>query len=300
MAATRSRDGGRFDTKPSDQAPSAAPTGRRSRDEGIRASEIAAERCQSTDRMRFRVELSLDRGIARQAPRRCRERDRKVRVRDGGSRQPSSGRMTAQERIVDGARRRARDELAVLAREIRDARLSAGRRQLDVARAAGISDSELSRLELGQTVDMSYEVAAAVGALVGLRVVLRAYPGDRVLFDEAQVRLLRALRERLGPEWKWRFEVPVASGDQRAWDMVGRHALTGLVIVGRGRDPDPRPAGAPPTYRPEARRLGRPPHGLAGQRHAHQSCGDDRRARRARSRIPGTDAASVAAPQCWS
>src|SRR6187549_2821295 len=118
--------------------------------------------------------------------------------------------MTAQERIADSARRRARDELAALAREIRDARLSAGRRQLDVARAAGISDSELSRLELGQTVDMSYEVVAAVGALVGLRVVLRAYPGDRVLFDGAQVRLLRALRERLGPDWSWRFEVPVA------------------------------------------------------------------------------------------
>jgi transcriptional regulator with XRE-family HTH domain len=139
--------------------------------------------------------------------------------------------MTAQERLVDGARRRAREELAAIAREIRDARLSAGRRQVDIARAAGISDSALSRLELGQTADLSYEVAAAIGSVVGLRLSLRAYPGDRVLLDDAQIHLLRQLRDRLGPEWRWRYEVPVAPGDPRAWDMVGRHATTGQVIV---------------------------------------------------------------------
>jgi hypothetical protein len=98
-------------------------------------------------------------------------------------------------------------------------------------RAAGISDSELSRLELGQTVDLSYEIVAAVGALVGLRVALRAYRGERVLFDHPQVQLLRSLRDRLGPGWTWRYEVSVAPGDLRAWDMVGRHVHTGQVVV---------------------------------------------------------------------
>ena len=139
--------------------------------------------------------------------------------------------MAAQERLVDGARRRAKEELSVLVREIRDARLSSGRRQVDIARAAGISDSALSRLELGQTGDLSYEVVASIGALVGLRVSLRAYRGDRVLFDDAQVHLLRQLRDRLGPGWTWRYEVPVAPGDPRAWDMAGLHATTGQVIV---------------------------------------------------------------------
>jgi transcriptional regulator with XRE-family HTH domain len=139
--------------------------------------------------------------------------------------------VTAQERLVDSARRRAKEELATLAREIRDARLSAGRSQVDIARAAGISDSALSRLELGQTADLSYKVAAAIAAVVGLRLSLRAYPADRILFDDAQIHLLRQLRERLGPDWKWRYEVPVAPGDPRAWDMVGRHAATGQVIV---------------------------------------------------------------------
>jgi transcriptional regulator with XRE-family HTH domain len=131
--------------------------------------------------------------------------------------------MAARERAVDKARRRSAHQLATLARELRDARINAGRLQADVAKAAGISTSELSRIELGRSSALQFETVSVVAAIVGLDVVLRVYPGDHVLNDEAQVRLLRALRERLGPDWSWRFEVPVAAGDQRTWDSGGAH-----------------------------------------------------------------------------
>ena len=139
--------------------------------------------------------------------------------------------MTARERAVDRARRRSARQLAMLAQELRDARLGAGRTQTDIAKAAGISSSELSRIELGRPVALQFETIAIIGALVGLDVSIRSYPGDHLLRDEAQLRLLRALRERLGPAWAWRHEVPVAPGDQRAWDAVGRHRRTGILVA---------------------------------------------------------------------
>ena len=139
--------------------------------------------------------------------------------------------MSAREQAVIKARRIARKQLATIAEEIRDARLKSGRSQQDVAKAAGVSSSKLSRIELGAPLGMRLEDVAAACAAVGLAASLKTYPGDHILADAAQVRLLRVLRERLGPEWRWRFEVRVAAGDPRAWDMRGRHAVTGLVVV---------------------------------------------------------------------
>lgn len=139
--------------------------------------------------------------------------------------------MTARERAVDKARRRSAEQLATLAKELRDARIKAGRRQADVAKATGISASELSRIELGQPAALQFQTVAMVGAVVGLDVVLKVYPGDHVLSDETQVRLLRALRERLGPGWSWRFEAQVGPGDQRTWDSRGWHADGGITVM---------------------------------------------------------------------
>ncbi len=137
--------------------------------------------------------------------------------------------MSARERAVTKARRLAREQVATLAKEVRQARINAGRSQVDVARAAGISTSQLSRIELNEPVALQLEDVAAVCAAVGLTASLRTYPGDHVLADEAQIRLLRELRERLGPGWSWRFEVRVGPGDLRTWDMRGHHEEIGLL-----------------------------------------------------------------------
>jgi transcriptional regulator with XRE-family HTH domain len=100
-----------------------------------------------------------------------------------------------------------------------------------VARAAGISPSRLSRIELGQVELDWFETVAMISAAVGLEVSLRLYPGARVVRDQAQLRLSARLRDRLGDAWRWRHEVQVAAGDQRAWDLVGMHRTTGLTVV---------------------------------------------------------------------
>ncbi len=100
-----------------------------------------------------------------------------------------------------------------------------------IARAAGISPSRLSRIELGQVEAEWFETVATISAAVGLEVSLRLYPGSRVVRDEPQLRLGARLRHRLGESWRWRHEVLVADGDQRAWDMLGMHRTTGLTVA---------------------------------------------------------------------
>ena len=70
---------------------------------------------------------------------------------------------------------------------------------------------------------------ARIGAVLGLDVRIRAYPGSDPLRDAGHVRVIERLRARLGPGVKLRLEVPLPlAGDLRAWDAC----LSGL----HGRD----------------------------------------------------------------
>lgn len=65
------------------------------------------------------------------------------------------------------------------------------------------------------------EDVAALGAVVGLEVRLRAYPAGDAIRDAGQVRLLERLKARLHPVLRWATEVPLPiEGDLRAWDAV--------------------------------------------------------------------------------
>lgn len=139
--------------------------------------------------------------------------------------------MPSRERTHDRAKLRARNTVRVIAAELRAARTSAGRSQADVARVAGISQSQLARIEGGHNQTVSVEVLTLVAAAVGLDLVVRTYAGPRILRDQPQGRLLQRLRDRLGDLWTWRYEVRVAAGDQRAWDARARHQQTGVEIV---------------------------------------------------------------------
>jgi hypothetical protein len=75
------------------------------------------------------------------------------------------------------------------------------------------------RLERGLVPGASVRELTKIGAIVGLDVRIRAYPGPDPIRDTAQARLLARLRSRLDPNLSVRHEVPLPiPGDLRAWD----------------------------------------------------------------------------------
>jgi transcriptional regulator with XRE-family HTH domain len=139
----------------------------------------------------------------------------KSRIRDRGHHAP----MADRERRRDRGVRRARADLARLGAELRDARRALGLRQSDVAKAAGISASWVSRIEVGSAPEVGFRLLSVVLAVVGLDLSARAYPGGSPLRDEGHRQLLGRFRALLPAGAGWRTEVPLPlQGDQRAWD----------------------------------------------------------------------------------
>lgn len=129
--------------------------------------------------------------------------------------------MSTRERPIDRGRRLATSDRLRIGRELRVARRIVGRSIDDVAMASGFSASQVGRIERGCHRSVSIEQAVVVGAVVGLDVRVRAYPGPDPTLDAGQRALLGRLRARLPPEIGFRLEVPLPiAGDQRAWDVV--------------------------------------------------------------------------------
>ena len=119
------------------------------------------------------------------------------------------------------ADRRTAAALRRIGAELRLARRIAGLTLAQVAPAVGISDTELSRIELGEAPWASIHIVGRVAAAVGIDLWLRTYPGGEPVRDIAHLRLADAFRPLLGPGLIERSEVPIGDGrDLRAWDMT--------------------------------------------------------------------------------
>lgn len=106
-----------------------------------------------------------------------------------------------------------------LGEEHRIARVGAGLSLRDTAAASGSSRSQLSRFERGAIDRASMTELGAWFAVLGLDLVIKAYPAGDPIRDRAQLVLLERLRARLHPTLRWRTEVPLPiEGDLRAWD----------------------------------------------------------------------------------
>ena len=129
--------------------------------------------------------------------------------------------MPTKERAADrGARTSGRD-LAALGLDLRTARIAAGLTLADVGRAAGLSGWMVGRIERSKHPGVTAVQIARVGAVVGLDVRIRAYPGPDPIRDAAQTELLARFRARLHPALTFRTEVPLPiANDLRAWDGV--------------------------------------------------------------------------------
>ncbi len=97
----------------------------------------------------------------------------------------------------------------------------AGLTQAEVASVVGISRSQISRIERGRLPSVSYVTLALIGAVVGLDLPLREYPGSEPVRDVAQLALLSRFTSAVHPSVRSADEVPLrVPGDRRAWDRV--------------------------------------------------------------------------------
>jgi transcriptional regulator with XRE-family HTH domain len=125
------------------------------------------------------------------------------------------------ERAADRGSRFARHDLVTVGSDLRTARISSGKTLRDVGRAVGMSYSNVGRIERAALPSVTVTQLARIGAVVGLDVRVRTYPGPTPLRDAGQIALFDRLRARLGPGLTLRTEVPLQlEGDLRAWDAV--------------------------------------------------------------------------------
>jgi transcriptional regulator with XRE-family HTH domain len=137
--------------------------------------------------------------------------------------------MPAIERSIDAARQRAERFLLEIGREIRAARVSRGLSQATIARAAQLTQSQVSRIERARYPGVTLDALARLATAVGLELSVRLYPGGEPIRDKAHLALLARFRKAVGESWTWAAEVPLPiPGDKRAWDRVLRGA--GFVI----------------------------------------------------------------------
>jgi transcriptional regulator with XRE-family HTH domain len=137
--------------------------------------------------------------------------------------------MPVRERRIDRADTRARRALEELGRELRGARVGLGLSQREVGKAAGVAASTVSRIERAVFVEAPLRLLVRLHGVVGLDLAVRTFPGTMPLRDASHAELLGRLRAILPATVRWRTEVPVGPGDQRAWDVA---LGSGTALVG--------------------------------------------------------------------
>jgi DNA-binding XRE family transcriptional regulator len=128
--------------------------------------------------------------------------------------------MPGRERLAYLGTRRGERLVREFANEVHEARHAAGLSQAAVAKAVGVSNATISRIERGVRPLPDMILAARVARVVGLDLTFKCYPAAGRLRDAAHLKLLERLTGRLHPGIGRRFEAPVRPDDQRAWDLL--------------------------------------------------------------------------------
>lgn len=130
--------------------------------------------------------------------------------------------MTNRLTRVDEARLAIRRRVAEQGHDLREARIAAGLRQSDVARALRTSPSTVGRVERNAAARVAIEELAAHAAAVGLRLSTQLYPAGGRLRDARQLQMINRYRALVAAGgWAIALEVPVgAHPDLRAFDLV--------------------------------------------------------------------------------
>ncbi len=119
------------------------------------------------------------------------------------------------------ADRQSRAIRAAIGAEILTARRGLGVSQAVAGRSVGMSHAQVGRIERGVLEYVTVDQLARACEAVGLKLVVRAYPGGDAVRDAGHLSLLARFRARIPPSIQVRTEVPLPiSRDKRAWDLV--------------------------------------------------------------------------------
>ncbi|MHB8891335.1 MAG: helix-turn-helix domain-containing protein [Candidatus Limnocylindrales bacterium] len=120
--------------------------------------------------------------------------------------------------------------------EFRETRISLGLSQRSVARAAGISATQLGRLERGEARSPSVATICRTARALGLSASLKLYPAGVPVRDAAHLALLGRFEALLAGPLRMRREVALPiEGDPRAWDAMIVGAGTMAFTEGESR-----------------------------------------------------------------
>ncbi len=135
------------------------------------------------------------------------------------------------------ARRLIAADLASVVDDLHSTRLEHSVSQDELAKAAGISVDQVSRIERGLVAQPRIGHLATMASALGMRLRINLYPEGEPLRDRVQLPGLAALRKRIHPLMPWRSEVVLpGQSDRRAWDAVvidEEHRWTGIEWISR-------------------------------------------------------------------
>lgn len=135
------------------------------------------------------------------------------------------GAMPVRERVVAAGTRRGERLNRMIGQEIRNGRRMAGVSQEDLGAAAGLSGSEVCRVEHGQAPWLTVIHASELLSAVGLDLWGKVYPAGPPLRDVAHLRLLADFEARLAASVQCQREWPIPNDRTgRAIDLL----LTGI------------------------------------------------------------------------
>lgn len=133
--------------------------------------------------------------------------------------------MPVRDPRLAAARRHGNQLNRMIGMELRTARRMAGVSQATIGSAAGLSNSEVSRVEHGTADWLTIVHASELLGAVGISLWAKTFPEGSPLRDAAHLRLLADFEARLAPTIHRHREWPIpADRDRRAVDLV----LTGL------------------------------------------------------------------------
>ena len=147
--------------------------------------------------------------------------------------------MAATERQFDRGTRLGERRLREMGEEFRNKRMELGLSQLRVATAARICRTTYSRIEGGKWRSLTMLTAARIGAVLGLDVTIRCYPGSEPIRDAAQAKRVLQLKAEVTAPLRARSEVGLPQRtewpERRRWDLLvtGHGERTGFEFETR-------------------------------------------------------------------